>query len=95
MIEESNQSANPDITDPEVPSRNIYSSDTNDFSHFQSRTGLAEAANELMPDEFEGPNQPRVAEVERTKLDMNDIFARGNHDDRNEFPNNSAHQQLE
>ena len=27
----------PDISDPEVPSRNIFSSDTNDFSNFKSK----------------------------------------------------------
>lgn len=30
-------SALPDISDPEMPSRNIFSSDTNDFSNFKSK----------------------------------------------------------
>lgn len=87
-------SVQPDISDPELPSRNIFSSDTNDFSNFKSkmmsenksrqtpgdlvnatsdsnRRNLFQIQNE--PDGLR-PHLPNIKEVDRNKMDMQDIF---------------------
>jgi hypothetical protein len=84
----------PDISDPEVPSRNIFSSDTNDFSNFKSKLmsenksrqtpgDIVNATNDsnrrtsfLPQNEPDGlrPHLPNIREIQRHKMDMQDIF---------------------
>jgi len=84
----------PDISDPEVPSRNIFSSDTNDFSNFKSKlmsenksrqtpgdivnvTNDSNRRNSFLPkNEPDGlrPHLPIIREIQRHKMDMQDIF---------------------
>jgi hypothetical protein len=101
IIEESKEnSRNPNITDPEVPSRNFQSSDTNDYNHFHSRAVFVDPNNPQRQGtiiDMQDPDGMReflpMTDIDGNKIDLNDIFARGRNDEHSEIPNQRVKEQ--